>query len=414
MKFSVHTTGKLLLATRRGAPFIADLRVQWIRIARQDHGSSQAKLPTTIHLLGDIDDIVSREDSQDLAAAKDARFITLLNTDHQDIVTDLETNVSLPNVQIMNALCLREEELELSFDKVQEEDLNIKRIIYILHGIRDYGTWAERLRSVLEKELEGQGLNEVAVTPPKYGYFPMAPFILYWDRQRNVRKFMDEYTENIARYPNAEDFDFIGHSNGTYILASALQRYPTLKVRNVLFAGSVVPKGYRWRELVDAGRVSKVRNVVATGDWVVAIFPRFFEQIAESLHIDSVNKGILDIGSAGFRGFDDSAKVDRARSICDTKFVSGMHSAALDIWDERKRSAIVAFAIHGRDEGIIGLKNADEPWGWLDHVSNMSVGVWLFLAILFVCLPFYLALNFFDLKYFGIYMAFLVMMLFFF
>jgi hypothetical protein len=91
-----------------------------------------------------------------------------------------------------------------------------------------------------------------------------------------------------------------------------------------------------------------------------------------------------------------------------------MHSAALDIRDERKRSAIVAFAIHGRDEGIIGLKNADEPWGWLDHVSNMSVGVWLFLAILFVCLPFYLALNFFGLKYFGIYMAFLVMVLFFF
>jgi hypothetical protein len=291
MKFSVHTTGKLLLATRRGAPFIADLRVQWIRIARQDHGSSQkAKLPTTIHLLGDIDDIVSREDSQDLAAAKDARFITLLNTDHQDIVTDLETERESSErlSQIMNALCLREEELELSFDKVQEEDLNIKRIIYILHGIRDYGTWAERLRSVLEKELEGQGLNEVAVTPPKYGYFPMALFILYWDRQRNVRKFMDEYTENIARYPNA----VIGHSNGTYILASALQRYPTLKVRNVLFAGSVVPKGYRWRELVDAGRVSKVRNVVATGDWVVAIFPRFFEQIAESLHIDSVIRSL--------------------------------------------------------------------------------------------------------------------------
>jgi hypothetical protein len=310
----------------------------------------------------------------------------------------------------MNALCLREE--ELSFDKltVQEEDLNIKRIIYVLHGIRDYGTWAERLRSVLEKELEKQGLKEVAVTPPKYGYFPMLPFVLFWDRQRNVRKFMDEYTENIARYPHAKHFDFIGHSNGTYILASALQRYPTLEVRNVLFAGSVVPKRYRWRELVDAERVSKVRNVVATGDWVVALFPRFFEQIAEWLHIDSV-KGPFDIGSAGFRGFDDSAKVDLERSICDTKYVSGKHSTALDIRDERKLNAIVAFAIHGRDEGIIGLKNADEPWGWLDLLSNISWSVWLALAALLTLLT-YFALTFFGLIGFGIYLAVLVALLF--
>ena len=92
---------------------------------------------------------------------------------------------------------------------------------------------------------------------------------------------MDSYTEELAHYPSATTFDFIGHSNGTYILASALQRYRTLKVNDVYFAGSVVPQKYKWTDLVAAKRVGRVVNVVATNDWVVAIFPRLFEQIAE-------------------------------------------------------------------------------------------------------------------------------------
>jgi predicted alpha/beta hydrolase family esterase len=225
-------TGDLLLATRRGAPFISDLRVQWIQLARQQvYKGGLRKLPLSIHLIGDIDDVVTRDDSQDLAAAKDARFITLLNTGHVNLVTDLMSgnDASERLRQIKNALILPEE--ELPFDKlpVDNEDTQIERVIYILHGIRDYGTWGERLRAEIEKNAP----RSVAVTPPKYGYFPMLSFIVFPDRQRNVRRFMDEYTENLARYPHAEVFDFVGHSNGTYILASALERYSTLKVRNV-------------------------------------------------------------------------------------------------------------------------------------------------------------------------------------
>ena len=189
-------------------------------------------------------------------------------------------------------------EEKLPFDKlpVQDENPGISKIIYILHGIRDYGVLADALR----KEIEKVKSADTEVTPPKYGYFPMIPFILHWDRQKNVRRFMDEYTENLARFPHAKRLDFIGHSNGTYILASALQRYSTLYVNNVLFAGSVVPKHYPWRKLVDAKRVSRIFNMVATSDWVVALFPRFFEQIAEWLGETSV-KGAFDIGSAGFR-----------------------------------------------------------------------------------------------------------------
>jgi hypothetical protein len=209
----------------------------------------------------------------------------------------------------------------------------------------------------------------------------MIPFILHWDRQKNVRRFMDEYTENLARFPHAKRLDFIGHSNGTYILASALQRYSTLYVNNVLFAGSVVPKRYPWRQLVDAKRVSKIYNMVATSDWVVALFPRFFEQIAEWLGETSV-KGAFDIGSAGFRGFDDSGRLDPNHRIVDAKFVSGTHSSAFDLRESPKMHAVVQFAISGDDQQLMGLATSASQDPVLDQLSNVSWVVWLLLAFL--------------------------------
>jgi hypothetical protein len=143
---------------------------------------------------------------------------------------------------------------------------------------------------------------------------------------------------------------------------------------------------------VVSGRVAKVRNVVATADWVVALFPRFFEQIAD-WGKSYETTGYLDIGSAGFRGFEDSAKADPLRRIADTKFVSGGHSAALDFRDEAKLKAIVDFALNGRDDGLVAFKNADEPDGWLDLLSNISWIVWLTLAALLALLG-YAALTY--------------------
>ena len=72
-------SGQLVLAVQRGAPFVADARVQWIALCRGNI-STHRKLPQTIHLLGDRDDIVNKDDSMDLIAAKDTIFVTLQDT----------------------------------------------------------------------------------------------------------------------------------------------------------------------------------------------------------------------------------------------------------------------------------------------------------------------------------------------
>ena len=61
-------TGRMIFAMQRGAPFVADSRVQWIRLARQNLGRP---LPLLIHLLGTRDDLATKADVMDAQAAKD-------------------------------------------------------------------------------------------------------------------------------------------------------------------------------------------------------------------------------------------------------------------------------------------------------------------------------------------------------
>lgn len=369
-------SGKLVLGLQRGAPFVADSRVQWIDLCRGQFPTPR-HVPKTIHLLGDKDDIVSKDDSMDLQAAKDTVFVTLENTSHRDIGAALGGGTRVADQErretVRLALQGNIELLDPDKTPVADEDDSVERIVYLMHGIRTYGEWTDQLRSVIERKAATHAKG-LAVVNQKYGHFPMLPFILYWDRQKNVRLFMDEYTENRARYPRAVKFDYVGHSNGTYILASALQRYKSLEVERVYFAGSVVPKHYKWRELLDSGRVRYVANVVAAGDWVVALLPRLFEQIADWVAVQP-EQGLLDIGSGGFRGFQDAS--DASKRIENFQFAVGAHGTGVDATDEAKLEAISNFIVTGDTQGFSLFRSQGTPVGWLAFLSNISWAVWL-------------------------------------
>lgn len=55
---------------------------------------------------------------------------------------------------------------------------------------------------------------------------------------------MGEFTEIKARYPNLRNVHFIGHSNRTYALGSALKSYRTLRVANIAFARCVLRRDF--------------------------------------------------------------------------------------------------------------------------------------------------------------------------
>lgn len=239
-----------------------------------------------------------------------------------------------------------------------------KRVVFILHGIRDNGDFANHVRDLIVART-GENPDSIDIITDKYDRFALLPFLFYGSRQKHVRWFMDLYTEALARSPGAA-FSFIGHSNGTYVLASALQTYKTVTMGNVVFAGSVVPRRFDWNGLVALPhpRVANLLNVRAAGDVVVAVFPRFYELIYRFFPLG----WFRDIGSAGYGGFEQT--FGNRHEIA---YVRGGHGAALD---EPNVEQLVDFALDGHYDAK-RFVTQPKPDVWVDCLSGVCGLVWL-------------------------------------
>ena len=375
-------TGRFIASLLQGSPFVANMRVQWIDLF-SNLNSPGGRKPLIIHLVGDKDEMVDREDSIDLEAgiASDVKIKTLEGLAHDEIATLLyqpgDGEFTPAGEAIHMALTSARDQFPAYWPdriKALQPDLKIKQLIFVMHGIRDESTWPAEMKRAIERRI-GDGATAVRIVTPLYRRFAMLPFLLYWDRQYNVRWFMDEYTQARAKYPNLETVDFIGHSNGTYILASALQQYPVLQVRNVFFAGSVVPMQYNWGKPIAEGRVTgRIWNICASSDWVVAIFPQFFQQLSDWFGIEEPKVGIFDIGSAGFRGF----RIQEASDgrLFNVKYISGTHGAAFETAKTERANAIAAFVTSDPGKDLSELREPDKP-GVLEWLSNVSWMIWI-------------------------------------
>ena len=127
----------------------------------------------------------------------------------------------------------------------------------------------------------------------------------------------------VSLYPTATFFLPVGHSNGTYLLVRALELCPAVRFDRVVFGGSVVRKHFAWNKFMP-GRVKAVLNYVATGDWVVAIFPQGLSIVR-----------LQDLGGAGHYGFKDA-------NVRNLFYVDGGHGAALGAqrWSEMAKFVV--------------------------------------------------------------------------
>ena len=247
----------------------------------------------------------------------------------------------------------------------------ITDVIFVIHGIRDLGHWTKKIarRVLVAADQYNSSLSasdsklEFAIETSTYGYFPMLSFLTPGARQGKVQWLMDKYTEAKSLYPNAA-FHYVGHSHGTYLLAKALEDYESVKFENVVFAGSVVRHKYEWETHIP-NRINAVQNFVATGDWVVAFFPKALEML-----------GFQDLGSAGHDGFQVAEELQDLHEPDD--YVTGGHGAALqeDMWN-----GIAKFILTGKpvesDSGILFSENQNylvKAFGFFPLV------VWLVIA----------------------------------
>lgn len=366
-------TGKLALQTEQGEPFVANLRIQWLDVM---NAKPKSQRPTVIQMLGKEDDVVDGDDSKDVKVSKDFIWVPVPATTHASIVDVGDTPAGRLRRELISEAFGDAASVErLRVDSQQldvNEDPAVESVVFVLHGIRDMAKWTTDYKEPLEAAYLAEhpdGKTKLHVHLAQYGYFGMGPFLLWADRQKNVRWFMDQITELKAKFPNLKEISLIGHSNGTYILASALRKYASLKIHRSALAGSVIRRDFPWSQY--AKRINAVRNYVGSEDWVVGLCPCVFEKPLFNVFNE-------DIGSAGFNGFTDPMAVP-----LQTKFVRGAHGAALH---KDNIDSIVKFIIRGDLVDAPTLKEDDHPvWLGFIPLSLLSQVCWL-LWILVLCL----------------------------
>lgn len=375
-------TGKLIRQCEAGEPFVANLRMQWLEAYR----TAKARAPLMVQLLGDDDNLVTREDERDVSIAKNFVWVQLSGTKHQNAAEfGGDTNTlsgfyaAERKSKFQKALGGEETIKQLrraSLEVPSAEDESVVSGVVVLHGIRDLGNeWTSQFEDALQARFMTNHPpdQKLCIYRPTYGYFDMISFLSWPERQGKVRWFMDELTELQAKYPNMTNLSFIGHSHGTYVLANALKKYKALKLDRAVFAGSVVPQYFNWASPALSNRIDEVRNYVGSSDLVVAWLPRLFE----------LCNG--DLGSAGFNGFQMPSGMELAawtNFMKQTKYVSGAHSAAITPGDTITIGSIASFVIEGQTMEPTKV-TGHQPW-WI-KAGSYWLGC-LFVWTLMVCL----------------------------
>lgn len=384
----------LPLEHRRGAPFLTTVRLQSLALDEAAK-ASRLKLPPVVQVLGTIDDLVAPSDNVDLITGAAFQYVEAEETGHSNVVTpDTPVRRSVLHFALTGrdldpasrGFVIRDaEDVADRFSDAAEDfddaavvrrrkpgaGKSIDTAVMIVHGIRDYGYWTKRLAGVIKDRAREMNRQCRTVTS-SYGFFPMGPFVSPAGRRQRVEWFLDQYVQARSRYPNA-DISFVGHSNGTYLLAGALKACPAVRFDRVVFAGSVVRTNYEWDDILDRGQVKHVLNYVATRDWVVAGFPKFLGRLR-----------IFDLGAAGTDGF-------RESRVKDVEFVKGAHDAAIV---QSNWNTIAGFVLSGSDPvsgAPPGLIQARSARSFLAAMSVLAVPGLIALALM-VGLAAYVAL----------------------
>jgi hypothetical protein len=257
----------LIFAFRRGAPFLTTARLQFMATADWLRGH-KIKLPVTVQLLGTADDYVAPTDNVDLVTGQAFYYSrwTKARTagsspwrrgrGEASAASRFRTALRANPEALAAAALAKEDVFDLYDESVDDhdvggppgEDSKVRHVVFVIHGIRDRGFWTRRIARRIKELARRQGEPCRSVTST-YGYFPMGPFLLPWMRRAKVEWLLDQYVVARVFHP-AADFAYVGHSNGTYLLAKGLELCPAVRFRRVVFAGSVVQRRYEWRRFL--------------------------------------------------------------------------------------------------------------------------------------------------------------------
>jgi hypothetical protein len=155
----------------------------------------------------------------------------------------------------------------------------VSHVIILIHGIRDFARWRDRVRAALE--------TQFTVEATIYGWFDLLRFLLpiNYFREQAIDRAWNQLLDVRKLYPQAH-FSFVAHSFGTHILAHILRREFAFPAHRIIFCGSVLRYTFAFEQISDRCSPPILNEVGARDPWPA---------IAESV--------TWGYGSAGTYGF---------------------------------------------------------------------------------------------------------------
>jgi pimeloyl-ACP methyl ester carboxylesterase len=169
--------------------------------------------------------------------------------------TRYELTVDRPTedkLTVSKPVIVRTEPLESSLERqenadektaTEKDDTNIKEVVLLAHGIRDFGEWEQKVSTILEK------IPATRAPPLSYGRFDA---IRFWfpigTREAPVRKLLWRIRSARDRFSTAK-LSVIAHSFGTYAIGKILRENPDIRLHRLVLCGAILPSEFRWDQI---------------------------------------------------------------------------------------------------------------------------------------------------------------------
>ncbi len=308
---------RLLLAQiLRGSSFITNLRIEWIRHFAKPEG----RTPIVVQILGTRDSLVSRDDSIDIEQFADSYIIDIPDANHENLF-QLQ-GIEEPEVRY----ALLRDAFVHNQPTVGEnrEFKGPDSIVMIMHGIRaDNKTWVRKTKEDIEKSKPS-----VLAIAPEHEYLSALRFAIPLTRRRHLNWFQDAYSEALAKNPEAK-FQFIGHSNGTYLFGQSLKTIPGMRFERAVLLASVLPRTFDWTKCEQRNQIAALRVDGGNRDWPVGLLCSGLRGL-----------GMRDVGTGGFLGFTQTGTLP----VHEVFWHDGGHSAPTA---DDNLPSVVSFVVEG-------------------------------------------------------------------
>ncbi|GAA1761201.1 alpha/beta hydrolase [Agromyces humatus] len=352
---------------KSGGYWVTNLRILWLVAFRI---LPDPMRPYVAEVIGVDDVLVTGDDLTDSDQLSDAVTFRIDATDHRGLV-DLRTD---------DEVKLRWPTLERAIFGAPEPTrrlapLSHKRVYFIYHGIRAsaHDDWVAAMRAEL-------ATGRAKVVAPDTGYFSAFEFALPFVRNRKAHQFLEKYGD-VAVTHDPDNFAFLGHSNGTYMLGRSMLRVPAVRFRNILLAGTVLNPNFDWELLRRRRQIGSYGpNKNGLREWKDGAVHNERVRIDVPVGVLSAFLGGLKpfnatVGTGGTAGF---VNADGVVSQ-DDGFYRGGHAGALSTSEMARREEIAAFLRIGKPADHPTEKPSDF-FGWVGRVVPMLS--WIIIGLL--------------------------------